>query len=703
MKKQCIIAEKPSLAMTIKNSINEKFNKEDGYFESDNYIVTFAFGHLFELWTIEDYLNKEKPSWKLDELPFFPEEFKFKLKKDDGVKKQFDIIKKLVNRADVDSIIHCGDSDREGQVIVNILLNNSLNTKKEIYRLWLPEQTEETIRTNLRNMPNNDNYQNLYNEGLLRTIVDNLLGVQYTRYISILAQKKLPVGRVLIPIVKAIYDRDMEIKNFISQDFYNIKGANDDKSIDFIALKTDKNLPIAEQKETAEAFIKNLYDEAEVINIEEKETVKRPKKLFSLDSLQNKLSKDYKIKPTETLAALQSLYQSGYVTYPRTNTEYLAENEKEKMIRIIEVLKEKESHNICINDSSAIFDSSKVESHSAITITTKLPDVSTLSANEKLVYEIIKNRFISNFLIDKTIITETKISLEIGKDIIIELKGKFVKEQGYLKYENDIKDKLLPPLSLHQKIKLIYSLELAKTKPKSHLGTEELNKFLKNPFKSEFDNADDEYKYILEGIEIGTVATRGLIIDNAIDYGYIEYKKDSYYISELGIKLIALLDKLSINLYKDKTVELSKMLKKVFKNEQTVDDGIKLVKELLQQDIKKDVQVESMREVKEKEIIGKCPRCGKNIYEGEKNFYCEGYKDNPKCEFTLWKEDKFFSEKGKKVTKTLVAKLLKDKIVTVKGLKKKDGKGEYNAKIQMVDAEFNNRLYVNFKILEFIK
>lgn len=696
--KKCLIAEKPSLAMTVKNALRENFTKHDGYFESDNFIITFAFGHLFELWSIEDYLKKDNPAWRLDELPFIPDKFNFKLKNDDGIKKQFNIIKELINRNDVSEIIHCGDSDREGQLIVNLIINNGLKNNKPASRLWLPDQTEETIRESINNMSDNNSFNNLYNEGLLRTIFDNLLGVQYTRYISLISKKKLPVGRVLIPIVKAIYDRDMEINSFVSQDFYSIKGTNEDKSISFSIFKTDKNLPINSQKEEANKFIKCLYKQAEVISIDENDVTKYPKKLFSLDTLQNKLSKEYKLKPTDTLKALQKLYESGYTSYPRTNTEYLSTNEKGKINKILELLKNE--HNVSNNDSSKIYDNSKIESHSAIIITTKIPDVNTLTDNEKLVYNSIKNRFISNFLIDKTIITETKIVLLLGDGIQTEIKGKFIKEQGYLKYENDVKDSILPKLEINQKFNISYSLELTKTKPKSHINTEELNKYLKNPFKKESDTEEEEYKAILEGIEIGTVATRGIIIDNAINYGYIEFKKDYYYIADIGIKLIELLDKLQIDLYKNKTVELSKTLKKVYRNEQSVSDGVLLIKNILEHDIKKDIEIEPIRE--DKEVIGKCPRCGKNIYEGTKNFYCEGYKDEPKCEFTIWKDSKFFTDKGKKITKSMAIKLLKDKVVSVKGLKKKDGKGEYNAKIQMFDNEYNGHLYANFKILEFI-
>ena len=372
--KNLIIAEKPSLAMTIKNSIRENFEKFDGYFESENYIVSFVFGHIFEPWSIEDYLNKpEGTPWNLEDIPFIPDEFKWKLKKDspenikknkiDGYKKQYTVLENLINRADVDVIFNGGDSDREGCVIVNNTINEALkDTSKTIKRLWLPEQTEDTIRQALKNAKPNSYYDNLYNEGKLRTIQDYLIGIQLSRYVSLLAKKKLPVGRVLGVVVKAIYDRDLEIKNFVSQQFYNIKGISEDKSITYTVLKTDKNLSLSAQKSEAENIIKMLYDEAEVIDVKEKEAVKNPKKLFSLDTLQNKMSKEHKLSPTTTLNILQSLYQNGFTTYPRTNTEYLSKNEKSRIEKILELLKD--NHRVEINDKKSIFDDSKVESHS---------------------------------------------------------------------------------------------------------------------------------------------------------------------------------------------------------------------------------------------------------------------------------------------------------------------------------------------------
>ena len=205
-----IIAEKPSLAMNIVKSIGS-MNKNDGYFENENYIVTFAFGHLLKLYDIDDYFHREKTYWNLKELPFIPEKFQFKLPDDAGIKKQYKIIKNLIKRNDVEGIVNCGDADREGEVIINNIIYrvfNEENIKKKVKRLWLPEQTEQSIRQGLKELKDIELSQNLYNEGLARTYIDWSYGINLTRYVTLKGGKTLPVGRVLIPVVKFIYDRD---------------------------------------------------------------------------------------------------------------------------------------------------------------------------------------------------------------------------------------------------------------------------------------------------------------------------------------------------------------------------------------------------------------------------------------------------------------------------------------------------------------
>lgn len=689
--KKVIIAEKPSLAMTIVQAIGGNFKKNDGYFENDKYVVTFGFGHLFQLYSIDDYFDREKTKWNLEELPFIPSRYKFKLIDDIGVKKQFETIKKLIDRNDISEIINCGDADREGEVIGRLIIENALEGQiKPIKRLWLPEQTHETIRYALKNLDDSSKYDLLYDEGLVRTCVDWIYGINLTRLLTCKAFKTLPVGRVLIPIVEVIYNRDMEIKNFIPKKYY--QGEVDfEKDNNTIKFSIDE-LKFDTKEECIKAIAPLKEEKVIVKDIQIKEIKKQPKKLFSLDKLQNKLSKELKLSANDSLKIIQGLYEKGYVTYPRTNTEYLADAEKDKVQKIIDII---DKDNILeMKNKKSIFDTSKVESHSAITPTTKVPK--DLTGKELDVYNIIKNRFISNFLKEDTILEETTIIFSLG-EYDFKLKGSVVKSLGYLNFENDLKEKTLPRFAVGEQIQCNISVSEKTTQASKHITLEELNNYLKNPFKKAKMTEDEEYNMMLSGCKIGTVATRASIIEKAIKLGYIKENKGTFYIDDLGISLIETLDKLNIDLYKEKTVELQKMLKKVYKNEISKEKALEIFSVNLSSMINnsKQIEVKKIETPKaEKEVIGKCPKCGKNVYESDKTFYCEGFKDEPKCSFTLWKNNKFFNDKGKKITKTIAKSLLTKGKVNVKGFKKKDGKGTYDATVIMSI----NGDYVNFKL-----
>lgn len=685
--KKVIIAEKPSLAMTIVQAIGGNFNKKDGYFENDKYIVTFGFGHLFQLKSIDDYMDREKTKWNIEEIPFIPSRYEFKLIDDSSVKKQFETIKKLIRRNDISHIIHCGDADREGEVIGRIIINRALEGQiKPIKRLWLPEQTNETIRKELSNLRDIEDYNLLYDEGLVRTCVDWIYGINLTRLLTCKTYKTLPVGRVLIPIVEVIHNRDMEINNFVPKKYYQgeVSFEKDNNTVKFSIdeLKFDDK----EECIRATDLLKN--EKIIVKDIQIKEVKKQPKKLFSLDKLQNKLSKELKLSANDSLKIIQSLYEKGFVTYPRTNTEYLAEAEKDKVQKIIDVINK--DNILEMKNKKSIFDTSKVESHSAIIPTTKMP--TDLKAKELEVYNIIKNRFISNFLIEDTILEETKILFLLG-NLNFSLKGTVIKSLGYLKYENDLKEKSIPKFEIGEELEPNIFASEKVTQPSKHI----LNNYLKNPFKKSDMSEDEEYNLMLKGVEIGTVATRASIIEKAIKLGYIREEKGTFYIDKLGIDLINILKKLNIDLFKNKTVELSQTLKQVYKNEISKDRALEIFSTDLSNMINnaKKIEVNKIETSKiEKEVIGKCPRCGKNVYESEKSFYCEGYKAEPKCNFALWKNNKFFEDKGKKITKTIAKSLLSKSKVSVKGFKKKDGSGLYDADVIMS----LNSDYVNFKL-----
>ena len=702
--KKLIIAEKPSLAKNIADALGVK-SKKDGYFENEKYVVSFAFGHLFSLKEIDDYIG-EKKKWKDVKLPYFPKKFEFKLKNDEAVIKQYNVIKELVNRNDVDEIINCGDADREGQIIIDIILD-SVGTNKKISRLWLPEQTADTIRHQIENCKNNIEYLNLKFEGLARTYIDWLYGINLTRYVTVKTNNMFPCGRVLIPIVKYIYDRDMEIQNFKPKKYYNIESKTTVKG-DEVLLQIKEPKYSTQEKENAQKKANELNTyKAKVIDISKKEIKKQSPKLFSLSKLQTKLSKDYKIQFADSMKTIQKLYEDGYITYPRTNTEYLAENEKEKVEKLINSFS---NYKLKMKDSKKIFDDSKIESHSAMLPTTKIPG--NLSKNEELVYNTILNRFISNFLDEEAIINQTQIKISVNEEIF-ELKGQNIKQLGYLKYEQEEIENKLPKLEKDEEFDVDFKLVEKVTSHPKKISEETLSNYLKNPFRKEKtnlnnkqdtsldeqDTQDDEKEYrdILKGVEIGTEATRTSIIENAKKYEYITQDKQTFSITEKGIYFIQTLDKLKIDLYKEKTVETSILQKQVLKKEIFLNDCIELVEKQISEIINKDIEIEKLpsNTSDTREVIGICPRCKRNIYENSKSYYCIGYKEkeNP-CTFSIWKDNKFFTYKGKKLTKTIVKSLINKGYAEVKGFKSNNKNKEYDAKVILKDKG----TYVNFEM-----
>ena len=224
-----IIAEKPSLARNIAAGIGN-LQKRQGYLEGEGYLVTWAFGHLFSLCDIEEYspLPAGETHWSLKNIPCFPSEFRFELRRgtdkkvDSGVKRQFELITSLCNRNDVDTVVNAGDADREGEIIVRLCVNNALKSQKILKRLWLPDQTPETVAKALSEMKEEVEYDRLAAEGFARTYIDWLYGVNLTRYATLKTGTLLRVGRVIVPIVKAIYDRDMAIRNFVTEPYYAV-------------------------------------------------------------------------------------------------------------------------------------------------------------------------------------------------------------------------------------------------------------------------------------------------------------------------------------------------------------------------------------------------------------------------------------------------------------------------------------------------
>ncbi|MBR4334927.1 MAG: topoisomerase C-terminal repeat-containing protein [Clostridia bacterium] len=651
-----IVAEKPSLARNIAAAIGGSVRR-NGYLECPGYLVTWAFGHLFSLVDIEDYQGglpaSGKARWTLENLPCIPDEFRFELRRGDdrkvdpGIRGQFDNIVSLANRPDVEAIVNAGDADREGEIIVRTCIRFALKNPKPMMRLWLPDQTPETVRAALASLESDDKYDDLANEGYARTYIDWLYGTNLTRYATLKTGKFLRVGRVIVPIVRAVYDRDVEIRNFVPKKYFAIRSAA--KTGGEVVELISKNRYDADKTDEARAYCDRLNAEEAVVTDKSSKTDRMfPGKLFSLSTLQNLLGKKYKMSMNDSLATVQKLYEEGYLTYPRTNSEYLSKNECDKVRQILSGIS-KLGYPVAFRQSKSIFDDSKIESHSAITPTYKIPEKGKLSERENQVYATVFRRFVANFCSEECKVEKSEITVRVGDVETFTLKGTVLVEPGWTKYDDYTRrDKILPNLSVGDRVNIRFAPEEKETTPPKHYTIETLNQFLKNPFREEREKAaedgapeDDaeEYRAIFLGLELGTEATRTGIIENAKRSRYIALKKDVYTILPDGEYLVQALDRMKIDMNKYKTAEMGKALKAVYRREMTVSESVSLAaKEISEIFAQKDAipgqnPGDSGQTGKLGEIVGDCPLCGEHVVRGRFRYGCMGFKNG--CKFTI--------------------------------------------------------------------
>ena len=651
-----IIAEKPSLARNIVAGIGKNSVRRDGYLECGDYLISWAFGHLFSLADVEAYSDRpqggEKPRWTMDNLPCFPKVFRYELRRDAnkrpdaGVEKQYRVIEALCNRPDVDLIINAGDADREGEIIVRTCVKNALHSDKKQTRLWLPDQTPETIAKALSEMEDEAKYDDLANEGYARTYIDWLYGVNLTRYATLKTGKLLRVGRVIIPIVKAIYDRDLAIRNFTPEK-YLAPTSRTEKDGESIELASKKKFKANEAREAAEYCASLNAAGATVTGHKSKKDKLSPGKLYSLSKLQNVLGKKYKMSMTDSLAIIQKLYEEGYLTYPRTNSEYMATAEKDKVKKILAGVAGL-GYPVRFKDTKQVFDDSKIESHSALTPTYKIPDKTKLSPDEAKVYSTVFRRFVAVFCSEDCVVEKTELEIAVGDIESFTLKGTAILEPGWTKYDDAaLKDKILPALKKGDTFPVEFVPIEKETTPPKHYTIETLNNYLKNPFKEEKaalaeaqdgeegDDAED-YRAIFEGLELGTEATRTGIIDNAKKSNYIQLKKDVYTILPDGEYLIEALLRLGITMDKYKTSEMGRALKRVFRGQMTVGESVKLAESEISEVFRK----KEMPPEKDTDTglfgdeVGPCPLCGGTVRRTSFGYGCASYREK-NCRFSV--------------------------------------------------------------------
>ncbi len=550
--KRLILAEKPSVARNIAEALNCK-QKKDGYLEGEQYIITWAFGHLVTLCDCRDY-DEKYALWNMEYFPYIPEEFKYKVKHDDknknredtGARKQLNIIKSLTEREDVEAIIAATDYDREGELIA-LLIFSHINVTKQIYRILINEWTPQEIKKGLEKLKTNLEMRPLQDAGVSRQIADWVIGINFTSTATLkFARGKgslLNIGRVLMPTLKMIYDREMEIKNFKSETNYELvvefKSPGGNYKGKFFHGKSDK-FP---KKESVERLKEEIEGRKGII-AEKKVEIKNenPPALFNLSNLQGFITSKYTgWTADKVLKVAQSLYEKKHITYPRTESTALEETIKDKAKSVLELLKNDIpfKDEVIFSESKKVFNNDKVESHSAIIPTYVLPK--NLTDDEWVVYNAVKNRFVSQFMpAAEYENTEVVTKIEGEKfDRLFMTKGRILKNKGWLKlYNDEKKDELLPPLEKDQEVEAVKAeVVTKKSKPPAHHTEKTLLKAMETCGRNRGEK-DEEDDSILYGYSIGTAATRAETINKLKNAGYIYTKGKSLLITEVGIRLI---------------------------------------------------------------------------------------------------------------------------------------------------------------------
>jgi len=722
-----ILAEKPSVAKTIASFLGAK-TRHNGYFEGNEYIVTYAVGHLVSLYDMKDYdKDKYSGSWKMDNFPFIPQD-RFKFKVEASKKDQFNVIKTLLNRNDVEYIINATDNDREGELISFLIFLMAKN-KKPVKRILVNEWTPQDITKGLQNLKDDEEMRNLQAAGYTRLITDWLIGINFTSIATLKYGngKLLNIGRVILPTVKLVYDRDMEIRNFVPKAYYEIEGHFRCKNGEYKGkLVKNKNNKF-DTPEEAKIIIDSITSKEGIITDKKVTTSKEyAPKLFSLTSLQGFITSKYSnFTSDKVLSVCQSLYEGkgkgGYITYPRTDSIYLEESLVDKTAQTLEKLKKGLPYEgkIKFTKTKRVFDSSKVDSHSAITPTYIIP--TNLTPDEAIVYNTIKDRFMANFM-PPAEYENTEIKTDVDKNIFL-TKGKVLKVKGYLEvYNKEEKDDLLPMMDKNEVVKVIEVKPISKqTTPPKPYTEDTLLKAMKNCGK----NVSDEDTAVLSGYSIGTSATRADVLKKIGQVGYVGKKGKSYFVTDLGQNLVEIFPVKEL-FDVDYTGKLEKSLSDIQKGQFTRKEYLNNIMSfiwnnvnLIKYDRPKKISTESFtynaktkKFVSDKKLssskkssksdtktskssentsLGKCPICDGDVMESDKGFFCTNYNN---CKYGIFKDDKYLQLFKKKPTKTMVKSLLKKGEAKVKSMTGKDG-NKFDA---ILKYEKNNNGYYGWLI-----
>ena len=667
MTKRLVIAEKPSVGMSIAAVLGVK-DRKDGYIEGRDYIVSWGFGHLAELANADTY-DEKYAKWRYDDLPIIPANWKYKIPRDKY--SQFETLKKLMNRADVSDVINACDAGREGELIFRNIYKMT-GCKKPICRLWISSMEDNAIEQGFCELKDGKEYDNLFAAARCREWADWLVGINATRLFSVLYHRTLNVGRVVSPTLALLVQREAEIEAFKPEPFYTAE-------LDFGAF-----IAVSEkfkEKSEAEAVISNSNETAKVKSVTSKEKTEKAPALYDLTTLQRDANRQLGYTAQQTLDYVQSLYEKKFCTYPRTDSRYLTDDMADGVNAIVIC-----SAGICDEAAPSVVlpkqicNSKKVSDHHAIipTLVAGETDIGTLPIGEREIIRLIAKQVL-RAVSESYRFRETVAVLSCG-DNIFTAKGKVVENIGWKAYsEKEQTDKVLPELADGDELKVAGSeIKEGTTKPPSHFTEDSLLSAMETAGAKEMPD-DAERK------GLGTPATRAGIIEKLIATGFVERRKAMKSVNLIpantGISLITVLpEQLQSPLL---TAEWEHKLKMVEHGELDADAFMAEIS-LMVNELVKTYSVIKGAEVlfpSGRDVVGKCPRCGGDVTESKKGFFCE--KND--CRFGLWRDNKFLT--GRKITlsKKMAAALLKDGETPVKGIfSEKTGKS-YDATLVLND------------------
>lgn len=688
--KSLIIAEKPELARSILNAITGKSEKFEGYYKKGNYIVTWAYGHLMRLKTPEEYDESNK-NWEMKQLPIYYKDWA--KVPDEKTKKQFNIIKKLLNECD--EVINAGDIDEEGQLLIDEIIKYC-KFKGNVKRIQTSAFNEEYLKKALKNLEPNSKYEAWGESANARSIADYVVGINLSRYFSILNGTTLSIGRVQTPTLGLVVNRDLAIENHIKEKYFdgyidvNIDGKN------VKARLEDRDNTIYKNKEELNKILDNFINRKVKVDITKQTKYENAPLPFNLTKLQSHISKKYKIKPDETLQITQELREKYHaITYNRSDSQYLNEEHYKEAPEVIKKVLNNIGLNIELDyrklPKSKCFDDSKVTAHHGIIPTQIDLNLSNMNDKQQKVYKEICIYYLIQFI--KPLKKEmTYLETEMIDKYKFKATASKILDEGYkvyLDFEND-ENKILTLSEIEQgqyigKVEKIDIKEI-ETKPLSRYTQASLiedmtriSKYVDNPEIKEILKRKDKDKEGENG-SIGTSATRSLIIQNLIKRGYIKEDKDKIISTEFGREYYNMLpDKWKKADLTAKWWLIQEEIKEGKANQDKLLNSILIdIKDLL---ATKEVSNYKLHYAKDtKTALGKCPLCNNNIIEGSKSYYCSAYKDG--CKFGIWK-----NISGKKITNSNVKQLLTKGITNeIKGFKSKNGK-EFKAKLQIKEGE----------------